>query len=72
MLEAVEEIGLGTGWQVRFDSTIPAGAKTCHFTMWKDSGEGDTAWQQYTEFLDAKALRMAATSPPEDSASGSK
>lgn len=62
MLDALEEFGFEPAWQVRFDSTIPAGAKTCHFTMWKDDGTGDAAWQQYTQFLDAKALRHAATS----------
>src|SRR5579859_6628699 len=35
MLEAAEEFARLQGWQVRFDSTIPSGATTCHFTLWK-------------------------------------
>ena len=60
MLDALEEFGMEAGWQVRFDSTIPAGAQTCHFTMWRDDGTGAAAWTDYTQFLDAKALRLAA------------
>ncbi|MBY0589155.1 hypothetical protein K2X85_18425 [bacterium] len=56
----LKEIGLGEGWQVKFDSTIPAGAPTCHFTMWADDGAGQKAWEEYTQFLDAKALEHAA------------
>jgi hypothetical protein len=63
MLDALkeerEQVGIETDWQVRFDSTIPAGAATCHFTLWKDDGAGKAAWEEYTAFLDAKALRLA-------------
>lgn len=59
MLEALKEFGVDAGWQVRFDSTIPAGAKTCHFTMWKGDETAAAAWEQYTQFLDEKALRIA-------------
>lgn len=61
MLDALEEFGKGKGFQVRFDSTIPAGAETCHFTMWKDEGDSG-AWTDYTAFLDEKALRFARES----------
>jgi len=45
---------------VRFDSTIPAGAPTCHFTMWRTSDAADkTAWQAYTVAIDEKALEIA-------------
>ena len=40
MLEALEETGLAQGFQIRFDCTIPAGAKTCHFTLWRGSADG--------------------------------
>lgn len=69
MLEALEEFGVGQGFQVRFDSTIPAGADCCHFTLWKTDQQGQAAWQQYTAFLDEKALRIAGQStaaPPSE------
>ena len=56
MIEAAQEHTLGKGWQVRFDSTIPAGAPTCHFTLWNATDEEKAKWNQYTELLEAKAL----------------
>lgn len=56
MIEAAQEHTLGKGWQVRFDSTIPAGAPTCHFTLWNATDEEAAKWNQYTELLEAKAL----------------
>jgi hypothetical protein len=56
MIQAAQEHTLGKGWQVRFDSTIPAGAETCHFTLW-NATEAETAeWNKYTQLLEAKAL----------------
>jgi hypothetical protein len=46
------------GFEVRFDSTIPAGAETCHFTMWQASDEEREQWQLLTEKLERKALRV--------------
>ena len=40
MIEALEETGLVQGFQIRFDCTIPGGAKTCHFTIWRGSADG--------------------------------
>jgi hypothetical protein len=54
----------GFPFQVRFDSTIPAGASTCHFTMWKASDEERSDWQAYTRALEEKALAHARTAPP--------
>ncbi len=56
LLQAAYEHSLDRGWQVRFDSTIPAGAKTCHFTMWDASDEERRAWDGYSQLLEAKAL----------------
>ena len=59
MLDALKETGLASGFQVRFDCTIPSGAPTCHFTLWKtDDSEGE-AWAEYTRQLEEKALRLA-------------
>jgi hypothetical protein len=56
MIAAAQEVALGKQWQVRFDSTIPAGAPTCHFTLWKASDDEHRAWNEYSQLLEAKAL----------------
>lgn len=56
MLDALEESGLVKVFQVRFDTTIPSGAPTCHFTLWKTSEEEKKAWEEYTRQLEEKAL----------------
>ncbi len=60
MVEALEETGLAKGFQVRFDCTIPAGAETCHFTLWRGSADEKKAWAEYTRNLEEKALRRAS------------
>jgi hypothetical protein len=65
MIEAAREKAAAYGFEVRFDSTIPAGAKTCHFTLWKPNAEEKAVWDGYTKLLEEKALvrskRSAAT-----------
>jgi hypothetical protein len=56
MIDAAKQVALGKNWQVKFDSTIPAGATTCHFTLWNASEEESRAWNQYTQLLETKAL----------------
>lgn len=56
MIEAAQEHGFGGGWQVRVDSTIPAGAASCHFTLWKASDEEAEEWNRYSELLEASSL----------------
>ncbi|MEM3206935.1 MAG: hypothetical protein QXQ87_02760 [Halobacteria archaeon] len=60
MIDAMEEhAGPGHNFNVRFDSTIPAGAPTCHFTLWRArEGEKD-AWGQFTERINEKAIQIA-------------
>jgi hypothetical protein len=59
MMEAAQELAGKFGFSVRFDTTIPSGAETCHFTMWKPSEEDRTAWNDLTKMLDDKALERA-------------
>jgi hypothetical protein len=59
MIDAAREFGERFGFDVRFDTTIPSGAKTCHFTMWKATEEEKAAWGQYTKKLEQKALEHA-------------
>lgn len=56
MINAAREHARLKGWEVRFDSTIPAGAKTCHFTMWKASDAEAAEWNRYSKQLEEKAL----------------
>ncbi len=56
MIDAARELGSARGWEVRFDQTIPAGATTCHFTVWKASEGEAQAWNAYSQLLEAKAL----------------
>jgi len=59
MLEAARDRAGEFGFEVRFDSTIPSGAPTCHFTLWKAEGAEKDAWAQLTKQLDQKALEIA-------------
>lgn len=61
MLEALEEFSASKGFEVRFDTTIPSGAPTCHFTVWnlnaKRPEDQKSAWLHYTTQIEAKALK---------------
>jgi hypothetical protein len=59
MIDAAREHAGRFGFEVRFDSTIPSGAPTCHFTMWKPQGEEASAWREMTRLIDDKALTRA-------------
>jgi hypothetical protein len=56
MLEAAREKAGDFGFDVRFDTTIPSGAETCHFTMWKPTPDERAAWAETTRTIEAKAL----------------
>lgn len=65
MIDAAQEFAADHGFDVRFDTTIPAGAATCHFTIWRATGEQTSAaWQEYTGVINAKALKIAAQPAP--------
>jgi hypothetical protein len=59
MIEAAQQYAGRFGFEVRFDSTIPAGAHTCHFTMWQAGEEEKAQWVSYTRLLNQKALQHA-------------
>ena len=56
MIQAAQEHALSAGWQVKFDTTIPSGSSTCHFTLWKATDDESRAWDGYSQLLEAKAL----------------
>jgi hypothetical protein len=64
MIDAMREFGAEHGFDVRFDSTIPAGAPTCHFTLWQGTDEDRVRWQQDTQLLEARALVRARGDAP--------
>jgi hypothetical protein len=59
MLDAAREFSTSLGFEVRFDTTIPSGAPTCHFTMWRASDQEKAEWEGYTQLLNAKSLSHA-------------
>lgn len=56
MIDAAKEISGAFGFEVRFDSTIPSGAPTCHFTLWKATDEEKSVWSDTTRLINEKAL----------------
>lgn len=62
MIEAAQEFSGLCGFEVRFDSTIPAGAPTCHFTLWKATDDERAQWTEMTRMIEAKALNRAKRS----------
>ncbi len=58
MVDAAKEFGSKFNFEVRFDSTIPAGAPTCHFTMWRATDAEKEEWAGYTRTLERKALKV--------------
>lgn len=59
MLDALREQEWFRDWQVRFTQTIPAGAETCRFVIWRAADEEKSQWEDYTEQLERKALEIA-------------
>jgi hypothetical protein len=59
MLDAAKEHAARFGFDVRFDSTIPSGAPTCHFTMWKPTDSERAEWSGLTQIIEKKALAHA-------------
>jgi len=56
MIEAAREHANAFGFDVRFDTTIPSGAPTCHFTMWKPTENERAEWEATTRLIEEKAL----------------
>src|SRR5574342_126641 len=62
MLDAAREHAARFGFEVRFDSTIPSGAATCHFTLWAPAPGERSAWEEDTRRIERKALEIAKKS----------
>jgi hypothetical protein len=52
-------------FDVAFATTIPSGARTCHFDMWPAGSDqakaAESAWNEYSERLRGRALNIAKT-----------
>jgi hypothetical protein len=66
ILDAARDFAGKFGFQVRFDSTIPAGADTCHFTLWRGTDEEKAEWERYTAELEQRALVRVRRSREEE------
>jgi hypothetical protein len=66
MMDALKELGRYQQWQIKFASTIPAGAATCHFVLWRATDEEKSEWEKYTAQLEKRALDMALDRDPLD------
>ncbi len=64
MIDAAREVSERFGFDVRFDSTIPAGAPTCHFTLWKATDDERSAWADTTRLINEKALARSKRERP--------
>jgi hypothetical protein len=64
MIDAAKEVSGWQGFEIRFDSTIPAGAHTCHFTAWKATEEEKGAWAKLTGKLEKRALEESKKAKP--------
>jgi hypothetical protein len=57
----------GSMFDVRFTSTIPAGSHVCHFDMFPSSGDAADEWNEYSDTLRGRALKIVDVStPPRD------
>jgi hypothetical protein len=57
MLGAREKLGAAfAAFDVACDSTIPAGAPTCHFRIWRTNEGDEDAWTAYSRQLEYRAL----------------
>lgn len=58
MIDAAQRV-LGATFDVEFTSTIPSGARTCHFDLMPKDSERSDLWNEYSDRLRGRALKMA-------------
>jgi hypothetical protein len=58
MLDAGRRIFADEGFDVEFTSTIPSGSATCHFDIFPRRGADADAWNEYSDTLRGRALKM--------------
>jgi hypothetical protein len=46
------------GVDVRFTTTIPSGARTCHFDIYRKDDASASDWNEYSGRLRARALKL--------------
>jgi len=58
MLDAAREIFADNGFDVAFATTIPSGSHTCHFDIFQRPDPGTDAWNEYSNRLRERALKI--------------
>lgn len=58
MLDGARALFGDRGFDVEFTSTIPSGASTCHFDIFRRNETTDDAWRDYSDRLRDRALKM--------------
>jgi hypothetical protein len=57
----------GSMFDVRFTSTIPSGSHVCHFDMFPKSDNAPDEWNEYSDDLRKKALKVISVAPKDPS-----
>jgi hypothetical protein len=60
MLEGARAVFGDKGFDVRFTTTIPSGAPTCHFDIYRKDDASASDWNEHSERLRAQALKLVA------------
>lgn len=63
MLDAARSIFGDEGFDVAFATTIPSGARTCHFDIFPKGAASDDAWNEYSDRLRGRALKLIDPAP---------
>jgi hypothetical protein len=58
MLDAARDLFGDRGFDVAFATTIPSGSHTCHFDIFQRPEPDSDAWQEYSDRLRERALRI--------------
>jgi len=58
MLDAARALFGDRNFDVAFATTIPSGSSTCHFDIFKRPAPGSDAWNEYSERLRDRALKI--------------
>jgi hypothetical protein len=58
MISGAKAVFGDRGFDVAFASTIPSGSRTCHFDIYPKSDDATNNWNDYSERLRGRALRI--------------
>lgn len=67
MIDAGKRMFDNGNLDVKFVTTIPSGSSTCHFDIWPKDDASSSAWNEYSERLRDRALKLVPKAPAADS-----